>query len=250
MPNWVIDRVYYMAERQKQPWMARGKPVYSIIKHGNELDNNHKLIDDKGADNVDSTVSNSDEEVIDHMENEITNSIDVHDQVDEVHEEEVHDNEVVDTIEEITLEEWVRQPRRSRRTRNEEPLEAFVDADVENEGVPPKDMPLYTMLYMVTKKEEGYIFEEYKPKIISKRLTKELSKLHDNNNPKELFHYITGYLLNQMSTKVGIKKLDSKAEEALHREFLQLHKTNTFTPIFRKSYLLNKLRRPSISYLS
>ena len=103
--------------------MARGKLVYSITKYGNILGDDNELIDDKGTENADSAVSNSNEEVIDHMENEITNLIDAYDQVDEVYEEEVHDNKVVDTIEEIMLEEWVRQPRRSRRTRNEELLE-------------------------------------------------------------------------------------------------------------------------------
>ena len=95
------------------------------------------------------------------MENEVTNPIDVYNQVDEVHEEDLNNNEVKNPTEEITLDEQVRQPRRSRRTRNEEQLEAFADVDVENKGVPPDDMPVCTILYVATKKEEGHIFEEY-----------------------------------------------------------------------------------------
>ena len=63
--------------------------------------------------------------------------IDVYNQVDEVNEGNFNDDEVEDSMEDFTLDEWVRQPRRSRRTRNEEPLEAFIDVDVENEGAPP-----------------------------------------------------------------------------------------------------------------
>ena len=113
-------------------------------------------------------------------------------------------------------------------------LKRFIDADAENKGAPPDNMPMYTMLYVATKKEEGYIFEEYQSEMISKWLAEGLSKLHNENDPKELFHYITGYLLNQMPAKVSIKKLGSKAEEALHKEFLQQHNTNTFTPIFER----------------
>ena len=68
-----------MAKRQKQPWIARGKPVYSITKYSNLLGDGNELIDDKGVEDIDSTVSNSNEELIDYMENEVTNLIDVYD---------------------------------------------------------------------------------------------------------------------------------------------------------------------------
>ena len=41
-----------------------------------------------------------------------------------------------------------------------------------------------------------------------------------------------------MSAKVGIRKLDCEAEEALYKEFLQLHNTNTFTPVFERELSL------------
>ena len=65
-------------------------------------------------------------------------------------------------------------------------------------------MPVCTMLHVATKKEEGHIFKEYQPKMVSKRLAVGLRKLHDENDPKDLFYYVTGYLLNQISTKVGM----------------------------------------------
>ena len=45
-----------MAERQKQPQMARRKPVYSITKYNDILGNNNELIDGKGAEDANSVV--------------------------------------------------------------------------------------------------------------------------------------------------------------------------------------------------
>ena len=55
----------------------------------------------------------------------------------------------------------MRQPRRSRRLEKEEPLDAFVDADTENEGVPSENVIIHTMFHVATKNKEEYIFEEY-----------------------------------------------------------------------------------------
>ena len=79
--------------------------------------------------------------------------------------------------------------------------------------------------------------------MISKQLAKGVNKLYDNNNSKVLFNYIIGYLLNQMLTKVSIRKLGSKAEEALYKEFLQLYDTNTFTSVFEKDLSPEQIKK-------
>ena len=91
-----------------------------------------------------------------------------------------------------------------------------MDIDVENKGAPPEDMIMYTILYVATKNKEGYIFKEYQPEMINKRLAEGLNNLHNNNDLKKLFKYIIWYLLNQISAKASIKKLRTRAEEALY----------------------------------
>ena len=49
-----------------------------------------------------------------------------------------------------------------------------------------------------------------------------------------LQHQLTGILLNQMSTRVGIKKHGKRAEDVLFTEFLQLDNMHVFIPIHRK----------------
>ena len=94
-----------MAERQKQPWMARGKPVYSIIKHDDVSSDNNNLVHNDIIEDVNSMASNSDVESTDNLENEDTNPIDVHNQVDELSEENLNDDEVEDSTEDFTLDE-------------------------------------------------------------------------------------------------------------------------------------------------
>ena len=43
--------------------------------------------------------------------------------------------------------------------------------------------------------------------------------------------------------KAGIKKLGTRAEEELYKEFLLLHNMHTFIPMLKKIYLLNRLRK-------
>ena len=71
-----------------------------------------------------------------------------------------------------------------------------MDADAENKGVPPEDIPMCTMLYVGIKNKEGHIFEEYQPEIINKQLAKGLNKLCNDDDLKELLKYMTRYLLN------------------------------------------------------
>jgi hypothetical protein len=53
----------------------------------------------------------------------------------------------------------------------------------------------------------------------------------DNSNTKNMQKYITGFIFNQMSAKVGIKKHGQKAIDALFKEFCQLHDKSVFEGI-------------------
>ena len=103
VPDLVINRVHYIAERQKQSQIAREKPVFSTTRHGNEFNNTNKLVNDERIEDNDSTASEKDEKVIDAIENDITNLIDRYNEV-----EEIYNQETTIALEEVTLEEWVR----------------------------------------------------------------------------------------------------------------------------------------------
>ena len=49
-----------------------------------------------------------------------------------------------------------------------------------------------------------------------------------------LQHYLVGVLLNQMSTKQGIKKYGRRAKKVLFTEFLQLSNTDTFIAVYKR----------------
>ena len=59
-----------------------------------------------------------------------SNPIDAYDEVSPT--SNIRDQEQIRS--ETTLYEWVRQPRRSRRVRGEDPTEEFVDVDADQEG--------------------------------------------------------------------------------------------------------------------
>ena len=54
---------------------------------------------------------------------------------------------------------------------------------------------------------------------------------------------MTGSSLNQMSAKAGIRKRGDKAIEALLTEFMQLHDTKTFEPMFAHRLTRNQKRK-------
>ena len=92
----------------------------------------------------------------------------------------------------------MRPPRRSRRVRGEHPVEAFVDADMNQEGEPPKDVPMHSMLHAATDADENEIFEMCQPEFVNFKLRKAVDALHEENNPKDLESCTIGYILNQM----------------------------------------------------
>ena len=60
------------------------------------------------------------------------------------------------------------------------------------------------MLYIATNANCKHIFKEYKLKMVNKNLVEGPNKLHNENDSKFSFKYITSYLLNQMLAIVGI----------------------------------------------
>ena len=55
-----------------------------------------------------------------------------------------------------------------------------------------------------------------------------------NGDPSALQHHLTSVVLNQMTSKAGVKNYGDKAREALFTEFLKLYYLNVFMPINKK----------------
>ena len=87
---------------------------------------------------------------------------------------------------------------RSRRVRGNDPAEAFVDADMNQEGETPEDVPMHSMLHAATDAHENEIFEMCQPEFVNVNLRKAVDVLHEESNPKDLESCTTGHLLNQM----------------------------------------------------
>jgi len=68
-------------------------------------------------------------------------------------------------------------------------------------------------------------------------------------NTRDLEGFMVGYMLHQMSARVGIKKYGDKAIEALFNDFLQLHRLDTFFPEYASS-LSPEQRRKALRAIS
>ena len=65
-----------------------------------------------------------------------------------------------------------------------------------------------------------------------------------------LQHYLVGIILNQISSRAGLKKHSNKAKEVLFTKFLQVHDIRVFKPIYKhnltKEQISNTLRAISV----
>ena len=59
-------------------------------------------------------------------------------------------------------------------------------------------------------------------------LREAMEEMQAGGSDVKLSHYITGFVMHQMTAKAGIKKHGKVAIEALYQEFLQLHDQTTF----------------------
>ena len=70
------------------------------------------------------------------------------------------------------------------------------------------------------------------------------------DDPIALQHHLVGILLNQILSRVGLKKYRQKAKEVLFTEFLQLYDIGIFSPIHKKNLskeqISNTLRAISV----
>ena len=135
--------------------MARGKLVFSIIKCSGIYLVNNGLLDDKNSKDKDvDSLASEDENIVTNMiENDISNPINRYNEI-----EEVYNIDSKHVTKELTSDDWMRQPRGSKRVRREALIDVFVDTEVENEGLPLEDTPVYSILYVATNRNNKYIF--------------------------------------------------------------------------------------------
>ena len=151
--------------------MTRGTTIVSTNAHGIvSLEVENGILEDEGPSGYENPNDGLEEEALedsllesdaerDNLSDEKipSNPIDAHDEVSPV--SDLRDQEHRGS--EPTLNEWVRQPRRSRRIRWEDPTEVFVDADVNQEGVLPEDVPMFSMLQEATGADKDETFDTF-----------------------------------------------------------------------------------------
>ena len=131
------------------------------------------------------------------------------------------DNSVDGEVEEgsMPLCQWALGPRRSRRARGLSVIQPFEDVALLNRSVPVKP-PLnavehVTLLQVATKGVVKGGFNQCQPGDPEGTFRESILSYYEGNDSRPLENYMTGFLLNQMSAKAGIRKHGGKAIEAL-----------------------------------
>ena len=129
----------------------------------------------------------------------------------------------------------ITQPRRLRRVVGLDPVEAFVDID-------SNDINSTSLLH-ITVDDNKKDVSNFEQGSIKEMLSKVFSMLYKKNEPSHLENFMTGYLLNQMSVKAGIKVYGKKAVTVLMAEFLQLDERETFMALDPMKFIKRQKRK-------
>ena len=112
------------------------------------------------------------------------------------------------------LEEWMRQPWKSRKARGLDPVKAFADVDADRDRSLHEDTLMHSMLHAASRVEDSDIFEMHKLQTVNFNLEETVRMLEEARNLLVLESCATRCLLNQMLVKEGIRKHKLVAEEA------------------------------------